>query len=130
MNESKKPRIAEILRVEVGERFSVEGQRGGDPLYIGEDGLVRYVSDDGVSASAIQIAINHPDRIIRKPRWTEQDKEDAKAIVRVFGNKGFVERDGSGKLELNSCYYINRELFPSLNPGESATLDEIIGGGE
>lgn len=64
------------------------------------------------------------------PRWTEQDKEDAKAIVRVFGNKGFVERDGSGKLELNSCYYINRELFPSLNPGESATLDEIIGGGE
>ena len=88
------------------------------------------MSDDGVSASAIQIAINHPDRIIRKPRWTEQDKEDAKAIVRVFGNKGFVERDGSGKLELNSCYYINRELFPSLNPGESATLDEIIGGGE
>lgn len=130
MSENKKPRIAEILGVEVGERFSVEGQRGGDPLYVDRDGWVRYVSDNGVSASAIQIAINHPDRIIRKPRWTEQDKEDAKAIVRVFGNKGFVERDGSGKLELNSCYYINRELFPLLKPGESAMLDEIIGGAE
>lgn len=130
MSENKKPRIAEILGVEVGERFSVKGQRGGDPLYVDRDGWVRYESDDGISSSAVQIAINHPDRIIRKSRWTEQDKEDAKAIVRVFGNKGFVERDGSGKLELNSCYYINRELFPSLNPGESATLDEIIGGAE
>ena len=137
MNESKKPRIAEILGVEVGERFSVEGQRGGDPLYIGEDGLVRYVSDDGVSASAIQIAINHPDRIIRKPRWTEQDRMDAHTIKAILleASRVTIARLPSGAVKLSEsgrCVFLdlNCNLFPSLKPGESATLDEIIGGGE
>ena len=130
MSENKKPRIAEILGVEVGERFSLTGFQ---PHYV-----EFWIKSDGTfetkpprvpnSTVALLRAIEQPCFVIRKPRWTEQDKEDAKAIVRVFGNKGFVEQDGSGKLELNSCYYINRELFPSLNPGESATLDEIIGG--
>lgn len=92
-----------------------------------------HVLDDvsfSSNCKARQLVNKCPDDwdLSESPRWTEQDKEDAKAIVRVFGNKGFVERDGSGKLELNSCYYINRELFPSLKPGESTTLDEIIGG--
>lgn len=137
MSENKKPRIAEILGVEVGERFSVEGQRGGDPLYVDRDGWVRYVSDNGVSASAIQIAINHPDRIIRKPRWTEQDKEDARKIKAIFPESFNLEvnRLEDGRLKLFviqglSFVLINDMLLPSLKPGEAATLDEIIGGGE
>lgn len=133
MNESKKPRIAEILGVEVGERFLVEGQRGGDPLYIGEDGLVRYVSDDGVSASAIQIAINHPDRIIRKPRWTEQDKEDARALKRLIPDAYIVWRYSTCTAlqlydEYNNYILSLNNCFATLPLRESVTLDEIIGG--
>lgn len=130
MSENKKPRIAEILGVEVGERFSVKGQRGGDPLYVDRDGWVRYESDDGISSSAVQIAINHPDRIIRKSRWTEQDKEDAMMIKRLIPWANQVNRGMEGSLSLNPVTAIDRKLFPLLKPGESAMLDEIIGGGE
>lgn len=138
MSENKKPRIAEILGVEVGERFSVEGQRGGDPLYIGEDGLVRYVSDDGVSASAIQIAINHPDRIIRKPRWMDDEIEFVKLFQASCKNKIFFERlKGTGilvwgeeGLDPVANSVLPYKLLPSLKEGERATASEIIGGAE
>ena len=130
MSENKKPRIAEILGVEVGERFSVEGQRGGDPLYVDRDGWVRYVGDGAISTSAVTIAINHPDRIIRKSRWTEQDKEDAMMIKRLIPWANQVNRGMEGSLSLNPVTAIDRKLFPLLKPGESAMLDEIIGGAE
>ena len=71
-----KPRICEVLGVELGERFEVEGQPGA--LYVDADGYMRYDEDDRLSTSAIHIAINHPERIIRKPRWTQQEVERAK----------------------------------------------------
>ena len=68
------------------------------------------------------------------PRWTEQDKEDAKMIKRVFnGVQIGVARDTLAQLRTIAKYgfpseYINSDMFSSLKPGESATLDEIIGG--
>ena len=70
------------------------------------------------------------------PRWTEQDREDAKMIKRVVN--GFqigVARDNLARLRTIAkdgfpSEYINSDMFPSLNPGESAMLDEIIGGAE
>lgn len=68
------------------------------------------------------------------PRWTEQDKEDAKAIKRIYN--GFwigVKRESPTKLHTvgidgyPSRQFINPKMFPSLKPGESATLYEIIG---
>ena len=72
-------------------------------------------------------------RFIRKPRWTEQEVEDAKAVNRVFGRDGAIERYSKAITEPYSNLvfdqlYINEELFPSLRPGESVALSEIIGG--
>lgn len=69
------------------------------------------------------------------PRWTEQDKEDAKAIRRVFGRGGTVKRYHKAITEPNSnlvfdSLYINEYLFPSIKAGQEYTLDEIIGGAE
>lgn len=70
------------------------------------------------------------------PRWTEQDKEDAKMIKRVFnGVQIGVARDTLAQLRTIAKYgfpseYINSDMFSSLKPGESATLDEIIGDAE
>lgn len=65
------------------------------------------------------------------PRWAEQDKEDAKAVRHLMP---WATKVGRGRdydsLMLNSSVGLHRDLFPSLKPGESATLDEIIGGGE
>ena len=64
------------------------------------------------------------------PRWTEQDKEDAMMIKRLIPWANQVNRGMEGSLSLNPVTAIDRKLFPLLKPGESATLDEIIGGEE
>ena len=70
-----------------------------------------------------------------KPRWTEQEVEDAKAIRRIMSEYTDIAR-GEGRcgtrLFLTSedveNYTLDPELFPSLRPGETVTLDDIIGG--
>ena len=70
-----------------------------------------------------------------KPRWTEQEVEDAKAVMHVFGRDGAIKRHSKTMTEPYSNLvfdhlYINEDLFPSILPGQSYTLDEIIGGAE
>ena len=68
-----------------------------------------------------------------KPRWTEQEVEDAKAIRRIMSEYTDIAR-GEGRcgtrLFLTSedveNYTLDPELFPSLRPGETVTLNEII----
>lgn len=64
------------------------------------------------------------------PCWTEQDKEDAMMIKRLIPWANQVNRGMEGSLSLNPVTAIDRKLFPLLKPGESAMLDEIIGGAE
>ena len=120
-----KPRICEVLGVEVGERFSVEDQRGGDLLYVDKNGWVKYEEDGNLSSSALQFAINHPECIIRKPRFTQQDIEDAKIMKRIFGRDGVVKRK-EHCLTFNETP-IDKKIFPSLAVGEEVTLSKILG---
>lgn len=77
------------------------------------------------------------------PRWTEQDKEDAKVIRHVISCRGlkygrsaatgklYVMWDGSNNvcdIDAITDIGLNPNLLPSLKPGEVVTLDEIIGG--
>lgn len=139
-----KPRICEVLGVEVDEEWTVSGNdiaiyrvSGGVAL---EYAMPKYNGDgygEWIPAGMLCLVdfINHPDRIIRKPRWTEQEVEDAKAVRRVFGRDGVIERYNKAMTEPYSNLvfdhlYINEDLFPSLRPGESVKLEEIIGGAE
>ena len=127
-----KPRICEVLGVEPEERFSI-GQyeywvdQNGDMWC--EAGAEGKLACGGVLCAAI----NHPDRIIRKPRFTQQEVEDAKAIKRIL-KVDSVRRNiyGNGLVAMksdNSVFVvINSEMLPSIHSGEEYTLDEIIGG--
>lgn len=129
-----KPRICEVLGVEPEERFSI----GQYEYWIDQNGdMWCEAGAEGKMAcgGVLCAAINHPDRIIRKPRFTEQDVEDAKAVKRVFGRGGTVKRL---KKEITAPYsnltfdnmYINEGMFPCIFEGQEYTLDEIIGGAE
>ena len=76
-----------------------------------------------------------------KPRFTQQEVEDAKAIKRMFGDDNFThickEEDGLCEMmdgpgddpNVGWCAIGMEEgMFPSIRPGETVTLDEIIGG--
>ena len=127
-----KPRICEVLGVEMGEHFKIEGYKG--EYHINDCGVLKWggqTSDD-----AIYEAINHPDRIIRKPRFTQQEVESAKIISVLFPEATHIERlRGSNALIIIGAdngwiANIENSLFQEIKSGQSVTLDEIIGGAE
>ena len=128
-----KPRICEVLGVEVGERFNVYGNCL--DWHVDEKGHVVSDDDKRCVDDVIYLAINHPDRIIRKPHWTEQEVENAKYTKRIL-EVDVVSRNEyggglvAGRSDGSVSIVVNRELFPSLRPGQSVTLDEIIGGAQ
>ena len=68
-----------------------------------------------------------------KPRFTQQEVEDAKILARALLADGF-ERDKMGDVFATSqtaCRtLLDSRMFPSVQPGQSYTLDEIIGGAD
>ena len=126
-----KPRICEVLGVEVGERFSISPVE--KQLYVSESGNI--IDDDRhLFAQLFVDAINHPDRIIRKPRFTQQEVESAKIISVLFPEATHIGRlRGSNALIIIGAdngwiANIENSLFQEIKSGQSVTLDEIIGG--
>lgn len=70
-----------------------------------------------------------------KPRFTQQEVEDAKTLLRVFPERlDSISRskDGTVNIAAKGAWrgYLNTDAFPSILPGHSYTLDEIIGGAD
>lgn len=140
-----KPRICEVLGVEVDEEWTVSGNdiaiyrvSGGVAL---EYAMPKYNGDGygkwlPAGMPCLVDFINHPDRIIRKPRFTQQEVELFRAIQVLYPKAEYVERiKDSGVIGLsnNTCGWImdiDKDLFQALRPGESVKLDEIIGGAQ
>ena len=139
-----KPRICEVLGVEVDEEWTVSGNdiaiyrvSGGVAL---EYAMPKYNGDGygkwlPAGMPCLVDFINHTDRIIRKPRWTEQEVELSKALydfrrsenIVIGRNKGGALwwRDGD-----SAEGTLPNKLFPSLNERNSVKLSDIIGGGQ
>ena len=133
-----KPRICEVLGVEPEEKFEIRGNTLGR-FRINKYGTFQIeISNDCWGFSTVECLnnlINHPENIARKPRWTEQEVEDAKCTKRIL-EVDVVRRNEYGgglvasRSDVGVSIVVNRELFPSLRPGETVTLDEIIGGAQ
>ena len=129
-----KPKICEILGVVPGEEFFIKGFYSGYVTFrIMDDGTFS-TRPSNISGSSLELlrTLDRPDRIIRKPRFTQQDIEDAKIILRCYNDpEGIVERHNAAltkpysNLTFNN-YYINQEMFPSIREGEKYPLNEIL----
>lgn len=125
-----KPRICEVLGVEPEEKFDAGSYKD---AYIDLYGTIRTNIGTLMNADRVCEIINHPDRIIRKPHWTEQEAERAKAIKMLYSEAESIEMYGFGIRVFNRKLVIatlDPSLFPSLRSNEIITLDEIIGGAE
>ena len=137
-----KPRICEVLGVEPEEKFEIRGNTLGR-FRINKYGTFQIeISNDCWGFSTVECLnnlINHPENIARKPRWTEQEVERAKAIkvlypvvktlayVDIVGQTFYMYDDEDNyKGSLDNL----DETFPTLRSIRRATLDEIIGGAE
>ena len=128
-----KPYICQQLGVEVGERFKIKHYSDKIEFWILENGTYQTEPPNKAKSSvALLTSLEHPDRIIRKPRWTEQEVERAKAIKVIYPTAYLLEETGplirvwAKEGELLS--YLDAALFLSIQTDQSYTLDEIIGG--
>ena len=136
----EKPRICEVLGVEVDEEFTYdfgENQVNRGTFKIGADGNRYYkVGTDPwnpcYNEEDLLVIINHPDRIIRKPRFTEQEVERAKAIKVLWPDaEGIRKMEMMGPVHIvGTAVWVGHDNFPSLEPKRTIKLDEIIGGAE
>lgn len=130
-----KPRIAQVLGVEVGECFCIKGFCEKDVEFcIKNDGTfsTRPSNVQGSSVALLR-TLDHPDRIIRKPRWTQQEVERARAIKVLYPDAESLEEQDPHAKVLNSKFVIaafDTALFPSLRTGETVKLSDMIGGGQ
>ena len=69
-----------------------------------------------------------------RPRWTEQEVERVKAIKLLYKDANKIQECDPVAKILNNydsvIAQVDTGMFPSLRPGETATLDEIIGGAQ
>lgn len=143
MSEEKKPRLAEILGVEVGEKFKIKGYFDGEFPF--DEVVIFQLLEDGTyittplrykgSTAALLQSIDHPERIIHIPRWTEQEVEIAKAIKLLAPAMDRIERISENRSELDSklgfgAAYLPIPCIPSMKVGERIALNDIIGGRE
>lgn len=127
--------FARCLGFDVGEQFYIADSYC-NPYHITPEGLIEDKDGDVQDCIALDL-INYPDRIIRKPRFTQQEVERAKAIKVLLPEINAIKYDGAWTqcLEIVDGTYFQREvitrhLFPSVEKGQVYTLDEIIGGAQ
>lgn len=135
-----KPRICEVLGVDPDEEWTVSGNdiaiyrvSGGVAL---EYAMPKYNGDGygkwlPVGMPCLVDFINHPDRIIHKPRWTEQEVEMAKNLLDVVGPAELRKVADMVTMKVDGkTVYLRKGAFPSLKNEIAVTLDEIIGGAQ
>ncbi len=145
MSESKKPRLAEVLGVEVGERFHIDSEYGGREIWIDKDGDVCTCGDGPLDPFDIFDAINHPESIIRNPRLTEPEIAICKAVGAKWVSKNkygarrvalwdakpifdegmfSITEDDEHSVTIGVIGRISDVLFPSVKPGACISVDE------
>ena len=132
-----KPRICEVLGVEVNQNFQFNDFPFDEPktYFVGANGEIRNAHGGEVTSSELCYIINTADYIIRKPRWTEQEVELAKTVKILFPEASDLARMNACALALSNDHgghitNINSDLFSSLPLGLCVKLDEIIGGAQ
>lgn len=133
MEKKDNPRICRVLGVEVGDEWDYPGFLG--PFRINQGGYREHKSEDGVwylcqAEEDLAEIIKHKYRIIRRPRFTEEEAEIAKGLQRVWPD-GKLLRRTPDDLVLTSYHYgfampVPADMFPSLRPGQTVGLNEII----
>ncbi len=136
MSDEKKPRLAEVLGVDVGERFKM----GCFPelVYITEDGDLVSTGSGAICSKWMTDAINHPESIIRAPRLTEAEMAICKAVgarwvtrndtlcsdVYLWAEKP-EKRDNVYSGEATNLAIVRDELFPSVESGDCIEAEEV-----
>lgn len=131
---TNRPRLCEVLGVEVGQKFWGKWAPG-NTFWIEAEGVIHFEGDWMIknAAEILLYLIEHPDEMGAekiKPHWTEQEIERAKAIKVLYPDADRIEECDPIIQVLSEKFVIatlDTAVFPSLRTGETTSLDDIIG---
>jgi len=112
-----RPRICEVLGVEVGEHFKIKAY--GPEAWINEVGklIADVCPGNSIADSMLYEVINHPEKIIRTPQFSEDEKD----LMRQFAINGYpiFYRCAGGslsvrKLDSSSWIPLPNSMLPSI----------------
>lgn len=146
MDKMDKPRICDVLGVEVGEVFTIKGYPNRNYRYAvvhTDRKLHNYLEEpcqttgtrigNKIGVNAFYWLLDHPEAIIRKPCFTEEEIADAKTVWRMFPKVAIVSRGCAGHLIFGDkdkmvqfVLQPNAKVFPSLRPGQSVRLEDVL----
>lgn len=129
-----KPRICEVLGVEVGEPFGFNDFPFDEPkeFMVNENGEIRPNGDGCITPSEICYIINNADCILHKRRFTQQEMERAKAVKVIWPNVTGITLENTRVVTPPGefFFFAPRDMFPSIKPDELVPFDDIIGGAQ
>lgn len=134
-----KPRLAEVLGVEVEERFTFrDGEKEIPGLFIRKDGCLYDSTYQTAYAALVCDCINHPESIIRTTRLTEPELAICKAVGARWVSRNQIGTNGlhlwdkkpSGNQNFwnggaTSLATVSESLFPSVRPGDCICVEEV-----
>ena len=136
METNTKPRICEVLGVEVGEEWAVEGTEYDTIYRISMSGNLQYLGGDGCwhlpncgsHACDLVAAIAYSETILHNRHWSAEDIADAKAVKRIWPDTTKVQRlvDTSIRIETPIVRVLPSSMFPTLKAGEFCNLGSIL----
>lgn len=135
--EKMKPKICEILGVEVGEEFGIKGQ----------DGVVFWILDDGTfatqpvnapeSSTALLLTLDRPEWVVHLFHWSPDEVALARAFLDACYNMEdvFFARKANGRLYWgvgsegldSGDSFLPVNLFPQIKIGQKVYLRDIVG---
>ena len=135
--EKMKPKICEILGVEPGESFYIQGL----------DGVLFWIMDDGTfttqpnnapgSSTILLRALEHPEWVEHLPSWSPDEVTLARAFLDACYDKEgvFFARKGNGRLYWgvdSECMDLSENhlpvcLFPQIKNDQKVYLRDIVG---
>lgn len=131
-----KPRICEVLGVEVNEKWLYKGFSG--IFRINEDGIRQCEGKCGWfdcrCEDELNKIINHPELISKIAKWSHQEVEYAKMVLQILGSSTegvFSYKLGEKKLTVRDIKQkwhvitLPSYVLPSMNNGEAFQIEDI-----
>ena len=130
-----KPRICEVLGVDIGEKFELGNT--GIILLVNDDGLIHISLSNGahketdLNVNYLVKAINNSN-INPVPIFTEQEVKLAKRLKSNFPYLNYIGRKNDNTVYFliendTYPYYLSKtELFPSIAPGKAYSIKKLL----
>ncbi len=129
IEDRKQPRICEILGVDVGEKFRIQGFTDSVTFQIEPDGKYTTQPPNAIGSSfAFLDCIENPDRLIKIPRFMDSESKLLKLLYDYAPDTSVKALETCVLITMGDTesYCFPKGMFPTIKCGENIRLSDIF----